>query len=440
MKRQTADAILSVWEVNEECLTYTQIKQRSVTKGIIKESNDRSLSRWLGQLVKEGTLRKNENGYFLETKPKVYQVFDYLNELRRKYPNYIYEGGVGGWFSHVCALTYVNFDETLLQEVDEKTAFDIISTRIGELFEALYLLRNDILKRRCGLNQLTLNDEVIREALFGCLIRSISQHEATEDLFNKYIKKLDDFEKNPFLDIWNKNKYKADAEYVNELAQDIFFDEIEADPQSYKKMVRNESVDIDKMETEELIEKYIRINKKIEQKHKPTNNKLPHSYSLSKEESELEQTYRIAILAKVADCIKALETSTEDFGVIITRHPATMNEYFTPEHILYESMKWAASPPQEDFLKKTWESTRAEEKTFESMVAERLSHYNNLNKEIIEGLRTKPWVKKELAKLGDFDEILSLYVKKRRQYLKGTQDHFDELLKGLKELSKSDEK
>jgi hypothetical protein len=52
------------------------------------------------------------------------------------------------------------------------------------------------------------------------------------------------------------------------------------------------------------------------------------------------------------------------------------------------------------------------------MVAERLSHYNNLNKEIIERLRSKPWVRNELSKLGSFDEILRLYVEKRKRYLR----------------------
>ncbi len=374
-------------------------------------------SRWLGQLVKDGMLKKTEKGYLLETKPKAYQVFDYLNELRQKYPKYIYEGEVGALFSHTCALTYLNFDETLIQKVDEKMAFDVISTRIGELFGALYLLRNDILNRRCGLTKLRLNDEVVREAFFGLLNRSIGEHCETENLVEEYLNKFGEFEKKVFNPIWEENKQRGDADHFYRLANDIFCDKIEEDPDSYKKFLKNEFIDIDKYSAEELMEKYVAINKLIEEKHKPKKSHQMYSYTLSKEESSLEHNYRTAILTKVAECIKALETNTEDFGVIITRHPATMNEYFTPEHILYESMKWAAKPPEEDFLKKAWQDTRNEERTFEAMVADRLSMYNNLNREIVEGLKSKPWVKNELSKLGNFDEIVRLYCQKRKKHL-----------------------
>jgi hypothetical protein len=435
MRPQIVDAILSTWAPEDECLTYSQIKQRSAAKGIIKETNDRSLSRWLSQLVKDGMLKKTENGYLLETKPKAYQVFDYLNELRQKYPNYIYEGEVGGWISHTCALTYLNFDETLIQKFDEKLAFDIISTRIGELFGALYLLRNDILKKRCGLAQLRLNDEVVREALFGLLTKSIGEHCETSKLVKKYLPTFRELEKKMFEPIWEANKPKEHFDRVDRLDHDLFFDRIEENPQSYKKSLKGESIDIDKYATEELIDKYCKISKLIEEKYRPKTAQLPYSYTLTKEESELEHNYRMAVLTKVAECIKALETSTEDFGIIITRHPATMNEYFTPEHILYESMKWAASPPKDDFLKKLWQETRDEEKSFEAMVADRLSAYNNLNKEIIEELRSKPWVKNELSKLGNFDEILRLYAMKRRKHLeddrRNIKSFMDRIDKGL---------
>ncbi len=430
MRAQIVDSILSTWALGDECLTYSQIKQRSVAKGLITETNDRSLSRWLGNLVKNGTLRKTQEGYFLETKPKAYQVFDYLSELRHKYPNYIYEGEVGGWISHVCALTYLNFDETLIQKFDEKLVFDIISTRIGELFGSLYLLKNDILKRRCGLAQLRLNDEVVREALFGLLNKSIGEHHETGDLVKKYLHYLGETEKKMFDLVWEQNKPKGHFDYIDYLGQDFFFENVEEDPQSYKKFLKAESRKIDKYSIEELIDKYTRIQQSIEQKHKPDNPKEEHGYGLTEEESELENTYRTAIQVKVAEGIKALETNTEDFAVILTRHPATMNQYFTPEHILYESMKWAASPPEEDFLKKLWQEIRDEEKTFEAMVAARLSQYNSLTRENIEALKSKFWVKNELCKLGSFDEILRLYAEKRSKRLKDNEKDLKRLLKG----------
>lgn len=429
VRREIIDAILSTWTPADKYLTYSQIKQRAVEKKLIKATNDRSLSRWLNNLRKEGVLKKTEEGYYLETKPKAYQVFDYLSEIRQKFPNYIYEGKVGSWISHICASTYLNFDETLIQNIDERLAFDVISTRMGELFESLYILRNDILKRRCGLSHLKLNDVVVRETLFGFLTKSIAEHQATEEITEKYLRLFGKTEKKMFDCILEANKPKADFDYVDHLGQDYFFENVEEDPQSYKGFLKAESLKIDKYSIEELIDKYTKIQKSIEENHKPDNPQEEFSYSLTKEESELENTYRTAILVKVAEGMKALQTNTEDFAVILTRHPATMNQYYTPEHILYESMQWAAKPPEEEFLKKVWQETRDEEKTFESMVAERLSMYNNLNKEIIASLKSKPWVKNELSKLGDFNEILRLYNKKRSKYLrerkKSMQDFFE---------------
>lgn len=127
MRQEIVDAILSVWMSNESCLTYTQIKNRVVEKKLITAKNDRSLSRWLDSLTKNGQLRKTSVGYYLETMRKEYHVFDYINELRQKFPNYISEGGVGGWFTHICASTYLNFDDSLVTETDEKVALDTIN-------------------------------------------------------------------------------------------------------------------------------------------------------------------------------------------------------------------------------------------------------------------------------------------------------------------------
>jgi hypothetical protein len=429
MRRETIDAILSSWAPTDERLTYSQIKQRLVEKNLIKATNDRSLSRWLNELTKEGTLRKANEGYYLETKPKGYQVFDYLAELRQKFPDYIYEGEVGGWISHLCASTYLNFDDTLIQKIDEKLVFDLISTRMGELFEALYILRNDILKRRCGLAQLKLDDIVVREALFGLLTKSIGEHQATEELVEKYIHLFRSPEKKMFNFVWEVNKPVEDFDYVSHLADDFFFENVEKDPLGYKRELKESLKKSDKYSIEELIDKYIKIQKNIVKKHESGANKEEEfGYSLTTEESELENTYRTAILVKVAESIKALETNTEDFAVILTRHPATMNQYYTPEHILYESMQWAAKPPGEEFLKKVWQETRAEEKTFESMAAERLSMYNSLNKEILESLKSKPWVKNELSKLGDFDEIIRLYIIKRIEHQRKTKESLHKFL------------
>lgn len=417
MQPSTVDAIIAAWKSETDVVRYSQIKRHLVNRKIIGEKNDRSLSRWLKKLVKEDYLEKTEDGYTLKMKPKAYQVFDYLNELRQKHEHYIYEGEVGGWLSHLCASTYLNFDETLMSEFDEKLAFDIISVRLGELFGALYLLKNDILKRRCGLTQLRLNDSVVRETLFGLLIRSIGGHRATEELAKAYSSHLGSIEKRSFDKLWKKNRPKYNPDRVDFLGEDFFFDKIEEDPDDYKQSLKKESsLDIDKYTVEGLIEKYVEINKWIQRNHK-TELEKEHGYMLTPEESELESNYRTAILVKVAECTRALGTSTEDFAVILTRHPRTMSRYFTPEHILYEAMEWAREPPKEQVLKELWHEIRDEEKTFEGMVAARLCSFRHINPKTIESLRSRPWVKKELSKFGSFSEILRLYATKFKKRL-----------------------
>jgi len=418
MNSSVIDAILSAWTREEESLSYSRIKRHIVGKGIIKKTNDRSLSRWLKNLTDKGILKKTEEGYFLEMKPKAYQVFDYLSELRRKYDNYIYEGEVGGLISHVCALTYLNFDETLLQKDDERQAFDTISVRLAELFWALYELRNAILKRRCGLAQLKLPDDVIRETLFGMLTSSIGEHHATEEIVEKYSTVLRPREKQVFDNLWKTNKPSRKVDYVDRLDHELFFDKIEENLESYKKeLKKTASIDLEKYTVEELIKKFVQINEWIQRNHAKEMQEK-HSFAYTQEESELEANYRTAILTKVAEAIKALETSLEDFAVVLTRHPATMNQYFTPEHILYEAMEWARAPPKDEFLKNLWQETLDEEKTFESMVAERISHYRSINIKTLEELRSRPWVQRELSKFGNFDKIIKLYkskIKKQRQ-------------------------
>jgi hypothetical protein len=218
--------------------------------------------------------------------------------------------------------------------------------------------------------------------------------------------------------LWKTNKTGHKIDYVDLLGHELFFDEIEEDPESYKKELKKAaSIDLEKYAIEELIEKFVRINEWIQKNHAKEMRKK-HFFTYTQEESELEANYRTAILTKVAEAIRALETSLEDFAVILTRHPATMNQYFTPEHILYEAMEWARAPPKDEFLRNLWQEALNEEKTFEGMVAERISNYRSINTKTLAELRSRPWVQRELSKLGNFDTILKLYtrkIKKQRQ-------------------------
>lgn len=409
------EKILLAWKDEGETLRYKQIKHFAITKGIISETNDRSLSRWLKKLVEAKLLEKSENGYILKSRPKAYQVFDYINELRQKSVDQIYDGEVGGLFSHVCALTYLSFDEKLIETEEERIAFNAISVRIGALFWALYQLRNRLLKRRCGLPNLKLPDEVIRETFFEKLVRSIGEHHATEEIVEKFFENLIPVEKENFSRVWNINRVKSDRDYESLLEDDFFSDKIGKDLQSYKKQLKKErSIDLDKQSAEELLEKLCQIKTWIFKKHEKEMEEK-HCFSYTKEESELEANYRTAVLIKTAEGIKARHATTEDFAVIVTRHPETLNEYYTPEHILHEAIEWAKKPPDDDWGKDIWNEIREEEKTFEGMVAERLVLFGGrFPVRTYAKMRLSHWLKKELNGFGDFQTILKLYSKKRR--------------------------
>ena len=421
MQASKRDAIISAWREEGEVLTYTRIKQHLTDRGIIKETNDSSVSRWLKSLVKDGFLVKTEKGYMLELKPKTYQVFDYLNEIRQKYSRYIYEGEVGGWFSHVCALTYLNLEEKFMREIDERVAFDVLSLRIAELFFALYLLRNAVTKRRCGLKSLKLPDTVVRETFFGLLDRSIGVY-ATDEIVERYLHFLRRPWKEYFRKLWKVRETKKGKKDYIALLEGLFFDRTFGDVEGYKKYLqKTASIDIEKFKMEELVQKFVHIHEWIEKNHE-REMREEHGYTLTHEESELESNYRMAVLTKLAEAIKALGTDMEDFAVILTKHPATMSRYYTPEHILYEAMEWARKPPEDELLRSLWLEARERGKTFEGMVAERLIGMGNFSVREYEQLMSKPWVIRELTKLSDFDKILRIYSKKLKRRLRENQE------------------
>lgn len=406
------DAILSAWKDKGEVLTYSKIKRHLVAKGIITKTNDRSPSRWLKRLVEKSVLKRASRGYILEMKPKAYQVFDYLSEIREKYGRYIYEGEVGGFISHIDAATYLNFDDTLLRERDEKIALNVISVRMAELFWALYSLRNTVIKRRCGLDELELPEEIVREIVFAALRRS-NEHTSTDELVQKYFQYLYPYEKEALSKFAQANNPKTAAPFMHLVGEDFFLDEMPKDLKEIRKhLKRTASIDIDRYTIDELKDKFVQISEWIEKKHQKEMREQ-NGYMYTREESELEANYRMAIQAKVLEGIKALGTNLEDFAVILTRHPATMNQYYTPEHILYEAFEWAKKAPEDDeWGKRLWQEIHNEEKTFEGMVAERLNIFRRFDSGTYAKFRTLPWVKRELSKYGDFNTILKLYSKK----------------------------
>ncbi|MCW4004772.1 MAG: hypothetical protein NWE95_12760 [Candidatus Bathyarchaeota archaeon] len=421
MQTTKVDAIVSAWQKEGEVLAYSQIKKYLVSKEIITKTNDRSLSRWLRKLVGEGILEKTSEGYALVTKPNEYHVFDYLNDLRQKFNKNIYEGEVGEFFSHISALTYLNFDETLVRNSDEKISMNILTVRLAELFSALFYLRNTIIKRRCGLEHLSLPVDVLQETIVGLALRDMHRKDV-KDIIKEYTRSLDAESKKTINQLWLANKRQSNN-IDNELGDDIFFDILTENVEENKKYLKTVAhLDIDKYDIGQLKDKYVKIERNIQEKHKKELEEN-NGFSYSKEESELEHTYRMAILTQVVMAVQALETNLEDFAVILTRHPATMNQYYTPEHIFYEAMTWAIKEPEDKLGKEIWREMREEEKSYESMVAEKLMHSARLPPQDYDKLRILPWVKMQLPKYGSFDIILKRYTEKWKKYYRKTKNY-----------------
>jgi hypothetical protein len=429
MQSSKVETILSAWQNEGEVLPYSRIKQFVVNRKLIKETNDRSLSRWLKNLVKDGILKKTPEGYALEMKPKEYQVFDYINELKQKYSRHVHEGEVGGIFSHICASTYLNFDETLLQEADEKIAFNELSVLLAEIFWALFMLKNTVIKRRCGLNKLQFPEEVIR-GVFIAMLSGIIRQRSIPEVMKKYGRDFNPQEKESFGRLWN-DKRPTIIDHANFVGEDFFFDSMPNDLKRFKiHLKKTASIDVDKYSVEELVEKFVKINERIEEKHEKEIREQ-HGFMFTKEESELESNFRMAILTKVVEAIRALGTDLEDFAIILTRHPSTLNQYYTPEHILHEAMEWAKKPPDDKWGKDIWNEIHDEEGTFEGMVAERLITFGHFSARIYARMRTLPWVRMELSKYGDFGTILRLYSTKRKEHLQRRKELFKKTSKTL---------
>lgn len=437
MKLPSSYRILTAWKNEGEILRYKQIKQHAVTKGIVSETNDRSLSRWLKKLVHEGLLEKTEKGYVLKAKPKVYQAFDYLDELRQNFADQIYDGEIGGMISHVCALTYLSFDEKLIKTKEERIAFDTISVRIGELFWALYELRNLLLKRNCGLPRLKLPDNVVRETFLAMLVDSVGMHRATEKLVSDFSNLITPERKKDFDHLWDVNHRKSKVSDETFLEPDLFFINIEKNPEFYKKELKKiASIDLDRYSAEELLDKLAQTRDWIRKNHEKEM-KEQHGFAYTREESELESNYHKAVLAKVAEGIKARHSTTEDFAIIVTRHPATLYEYYTPEHILREAIEWAKRPPEDDWGKRIWKEIWDDEKTFEGMVAERLVLFGwNHPVGTYAKIRLTPWIKRELEGVGSLRTILKLYSQKRKLKLKEDKTRRNRFLSMMSEFSK----
>lgn len=400
------DAIVAAWPSSDDELQFNDIVKHLHRKGIISsELQHATVSRWLKKLIEnEKILEKTKTGYKLKLKPGEFQLFDYLNDLRKKYEGHYYSGEVGGWFWKNAAIAILGFSDEDPRNYDEAIALQMLLVRLGELFGALESLRNLIVERRAGL-PMPMTDVVDREVFFALLQKSVSDEGTTDELVNKYRNRLR--YSNIAEKYFPKEKPRSPLEEGPFDAHDIR--QVLHDIRPYREWLRSEGLNIDKHDLEGptgLIRKFEEVSTRV----------WSGKADYTSDDLDLESRLQTAILVKAAEAIKAMNSQFDfdDLAVVLTRHPSTMAPYYTAEHVLYDAMKWAIEEPTEDWFRGLWLQLKERLKTREAMIADYLVSNARFSVEEYRKLRAKPWLR-DLAKHADLDKILMIYEKKHRE-------------------------
>jgi hypothetical protein len=161
------DAIVSLWVDPEDELSFSQIHEGLLKKGIVQKKHyryktDRILKR-LSSSQKNLILKVGRGRYRLLVNPDEFKLFDYLKRIRQ-----LAKFNVGGTFWRQSELYLYGMPETVLEYVDTKYALEIIDIRISQLFVALNSLAKEVKnreKKRKKTSPPRLPPQVIRELL-----------------------------------------------------------------------------------------------------------------------------------------------------------------------------------------------------------------------------------------------------------------------------------
>lgn len=435
------DTLFSAWSLEKPVLSFTEIVNHLHEKGIVKKKHHKTVSNWLKKLIKEKIVKKVQDGYKLMLKPEEYQLFNYLSNLRNKYEGYVYHGEVGGILWKMCMLNILGFPTEIQAQIfkdqEADIALNMLLIRLGEIFGALEALRNIIVERMAGL-PVSMVDIIDREVFFAFLTKSINEEGTTDQLMSRYKKNLKEhynigyksFFSTPYSHAAKTYFAHVDGNSSQHLSDGLkayventeMLRQILRNVEDYKERLEKEGFHVDKHNLkgpQGLIERYFRASEKLEtEKH-------------SHKDVEVWHQLRDAILVKAAENLNNMGGfDLDDFAIIITRHPSTMDRYYTAEHTLYDAMKWAFEEPKSEypFLKRGWLREKKKLKTLEAVIANHLFGVAHHSVEEYRALRRKPWVIKELCVRADFDEILRIYEKKvvertekEREFLKSVE-------------------
>jgi len=161
------DAIVSLWVDPESELSFSNIHEGLLKKGIVQKKEyryktDRILKR-LSSGKRKIIMKVGRGRYRLQVNPDEFKLFDYLKRIRQ-----LAKFSVGGTFWKQSELYLYGMPETVSEYADSKYALEIINIRISQLFEALGSLAEEVKNRDTKFEKVTpprLPPSVIRELL-----------------------------------------------------------------------------------------------------------------------------------------------------------------------------------------------------------------------------------------------------------------------------------
>lgn len=444
MDSKTRDLLLSAWDARaqgKDVLKFTEILKFMVERDALnvgsKKEEDKAhvrLSRWLKTLEKSRDIERSmgeKYGWRLVGNPVEFNIFNYLNKLREKYPEIISEeSGDQEWKRS--SLVGLGFSKlTKPEHEDEKFAFRFLAKRLMDLFEALHLLRNTIVLRTAfqgsGLS-VPMYDTVLRETKLALICEDMKKAEN----LGKIAKKIGVTEAiAPRARSKSEKQVKGDEELVNDILglengrtiwtewfSDIPLKNIQQHIDEYEETVRKHKIRVHN--TKSLVSEFRstwkrvhdyerRIFEKADEEEKPE--------PLSKKESELRSKLnmlRLALRVRIAQNMEQMNADLDDFAVILTRHIQSTSNW-TIEHELYTIWKAVQDTKQGEPPHQAYEIYRQEILKDPLWVLAHIVATSHVATEELEKLKENSWVQIEFGK--EYDRFLKYYEEELKREL-----------------------
>lgn len=142
--RRTEDAIISLWKDPNKELSFTEIQDGLLDKGLLENpKNYTKANRALKRLIERGLVEKTDRGrYRLNVCPDEFQLFDYLESLRERLGGNVckYRWDVGGTFWKESNIYLLGMKDFGREQAHLRLVLDILLVRLSRIFESLRVL------------------------------------------------------------------------------------------------------------------------------------------------------------------------------------------------------------------------------------------------------------------------------------------------------------